>query len=153
MSYTSPTPVQVGQSGQIIWGTAPQASGSAVPVAPIVSSMVVTSISLTPANATALEHIENGDGAVTDSIYLLDGFDGEVEGIFNKTLTYPALLSTVTVVLPVAVCFDQAGATPTVYHTYIATVESNPLKFERKGKAMITFKISHRTARDGNPSA
>ena len=149
LTLTAPTPTQIGKSTTVVWGTAP--GGTAV--APVVTGMVVTSINIEPRNPKAIGEVENGDGALLTSIMLADGFDATVEGVFDSVLTYPVLFGTVSIVLPVAVCLDSAAGVPTVYHTYLALVMSNPIKFERKGVAMITYNLSHAPGRDGAPSA
>lgn len=146
---TAPTPTQIGKSTTIVWGTAP--GGTAV--TPVVSNMVVTSIDIDPRNPGPIGEIENGDGALLTSIMLGDGFHATVEGVYDSALTYPALYGTVTLTLPVAVGFDSNAGTPTVYHIYVCLVESNPIKFKRKGEAMISFKVSHAPGRDGLPTA
>ena len=125
----------------IVWGTAP--GGTAV--TPVISGLIVTSISITPNNGGPVTKIENGDGSVIAKVYLDDGFEADVEAIYDSTLTYPAMYSAVTLTLPKAV--DMSGGTAVA--AYPCTIESNAVKFERKKEAMITFKISHNPGVEG----
>lgn len=148
---TSPTaapvsPIQAGET-TVVWGTAP--GGTAV--APVTSGLVVTSISITPHNGGPVTRIENGDGSCIDKVYLDDGFDAEVECLYLSGLTYPAIgvPAAITLTIPKAVDLSS-GAVHTVFP---CTLESNPLRFERKKEAMITFRVSHDPGVDGAPTS
>ena len=125
----------------VVWGTKPGGTS----VAPVIAGAIVTSINITPMNGGPVTKIENGDGSVVGKVYLDDGFEADVETIYDTALTYPALFSAVTLTLPAAV--DLSGGAAAA--AYPCTLESNPVKFERKGVAMVTFKVSHNPGVEG----
>lgn len=143
MALTAPTPTKVGAIPTMVWGTAPGGTG----IAPLIASTVCTSIKIDPRNPNPVGDIENGDGAVVESILLDDGFKGTVEFLFDSSLVYPVQGTAATLVLPAGAKVDFGGNV--IHGTFPILIESNGLTFERKKEAMISFNISHAPGRDG----
>jgi len=145
LTLTPPTPTKVGALATLVWGTAP--GGTAI--APVVTGIVVTSFKPTARNAGPVGNIENSDGALIESVYLDDGFEADVEGVYDTALTYPTIGSSVTITLPVTTTglLDLSGGV--VHKTFPCTLESNAPDFERKKEAMYRCRISHAPGRDG----
>lgn len=141
MTMTPPSPVIVGESTTIVWGSAP----GGVDVAPVVMGATVVSIRWTPRNGGPVGEIENPDGAIIESILLDDGGPFEVETVLDTALTYPTQGDAVTVVLPVAI--DLSGNAP--HTTFPCLLLSNPFELTRKAPGRITFRLDHAPGRDG----
>lgn len=114
----------------IIWGT------SGILGSP--SSAIVASISVTPHEGGPVGVIENGDGARVGKIYISEsnGFDADVECVYDTALTWPAVGDTVALTLPKV---GAAGGTVAMN----CTLEFITPQQARKKEAMIKMKMSY----------
>lgn len=95
------------------------------------ASAIVARVSATPKNGQSFE-IEDNDGFAKAMVLLDDGFDADVECVFDSAIIWPAVGATVALKRP-----SDSGALNCLL---TSREESN----ERKKEAMITLKLQYR---------
>lgn len=90
-------------------------------------------------NTGVINRIENNNGGEVITVLLYDGFDVDLEYVYDSAITWPALGDVVTVKSPT----DGAGKSCLVVNSPVEECIA-----ERKKEAMITVKCEYRPDRD-----
>lgn len=101
------------------------------------STVIVQSGRITPKNGAPIE-IEDMNGFTNTLVFLDDGFDADLDVMYDTALTWPAVADTVALTLPK---IGAVGGTQ-AYNCFMASFP--PMNIERKKEAMITIKLIYR---------
>lgn len=118
-----PTPIIKGLT-TIKWGSGTTTSGA-------LTNAIVARGSFTGKNGQAIE-IEDNDGFTKAMVVLEDGFDANVECVYDSAITWPAIGSTVALKRP-----RDAVA----LNCLLVDIEDS---VERKKESMLTLKLAYR---------
>jgi hypothetical protein len=105
------------------------------------SGMIVEDCTVTPKNAGPLGEIEDGNGASISLQFLDDGFEAKIKGLYDKSLTYPAVGDAIGINLPAV---GAAGGVT----SYVCSLASIPPEVKRKEGAKIELALVYRPGVD-----
>jgi len=118
-----PTPIKKGLT-TIHWGSGDTLSGA-------LTNAIVARMNATAKNGQAFE-IEDNDGFGKAWVLLVDGFDADVECVYDSAITWPAEGAAVTLKRPT----DSVALS-----CLLSSIDQTK---ERKKEAMLTLKIQYR---------